>query len=183
MNGCKIPCFFLLPKKLWIEFSKEILSNHNATVHELENCTRFFYITGSSYMTFPFLLFRLIQAANGAQRRTSRLLLWLLCIFLTIKVQKVTVVIFSEWSWPSLTLGQVSWSPVTSHCSRRCHDTNRNRLDGSWEKKEEESRMKKQHSDNHCWSIIVVPSLSKCDRVKCIHRDIWIIQYNAEDTH
>lgn len=43
----------------------------------------------------------------------------------------VTVVMFSKWSRPSLTLGQVSWSPVTSHCSRRCHDTNRNRLDGS----------------------------------------------------
>ena len=53
---------------------------------------------------------------------------------------KVMVALFPQWSKPSLTLGQVNWSPVTSHCSRRCHDTNRNRLDGSW--KEEANEIK-----------------------------------------
>lgn len=53
---------------------------------------------------------------------------------LTITVQRL-----HQQSTPSLTLGQLSWSPVTSHCSRRCHDENRNWLDGSW--KEEENKM------------------------------------------
>lgn len=144
--------------------------------------------------TFP-VLFHLIQS-YCSKRSTSTV-----CAnTFGYQSAKVTVAISSYR--PSLTLGQVSWSPVISHCSRRCHDTNLNRLEGSWQKQgkktgdERREHWLGQISDKYgtfCWSVIVVPRQREiCDRVRCINQPSFVqnliirghnsIQRDAEDT-